>query len=303
MEFERYQHICKIGTDDVQDIEFGTCYIFPKLDGTNTSVWMKDGEIRVGSRNRELSLENDNQGACAVILNDLRIKRFFEKYPNYRLYGEFLVKHTIKGYRDDAWRKFYIFDVIEGKEDIENLEIPHYLTYEEYQPILEEFGLDYIVLTQKITNPTYENLLHCAQTNTFLLKDGEGVGEGIVIKRYDYINKYGRRVWAKIVLNEFKEKHKKVMGADELVNEVFEDEIVQAFLTDEFIEKEYSKIVALQGGWRGQYIPRLLETVYAEFVKDYIYDILKKYKNPTIDFKRLKIYVTNRIKIVKQELF
>lgn len=301
--FERYQHICKIGTDDVEEIEFGTCYIYPKLDGTNTSCWLENGEIQVGSRNRVLSLDNDNQGACAVILNDPRIRKFFDKYPNLRLYGEFLVPHTIRNYREDSWRKFYIFDVVDGIEDIENLNIPHYLTYEEYQPMLEEFSLDYIPLTQKITNPSYENLLHCAETNTFLLKDGTGAGEGIVVKRYDFINKYGRRTWAKLVLNEFKEKHKKVMGADELINEVFEDQIVQDFLTEEFIEKEYSKIVAVENGWRAQYIPRLLETIYAEFVKDYIYDILKKYKNPKIDFKKLRIYVTNRIKVVKENLF
>ena len=292
--FERYQHICKVGSDDVEDIEYGTCYVFPKLDGTNTSVWCEDGEIKVGSRNREISLDNDNQGACAVITNDPRIRKFFDKYPNMRLYGEFLVKHTIATYRDDAWRKFYIFDVVDGMEDIEELAIPHYLTYEEYKPMLDEFGLDYVVLMKKIRNPQYEDLLHCAETNEFLIKDGQGVGEGIVIKRYDFINKYGRRVWAKIVLNEFKEKHKKVRTPDELENIIFEDEIVQKFLTDEFIEKEYSKIKTIENGWRAQYIPRLLNTVY---------DIIKKYKNPKIDFKRLQVYVFNRVKVVKEELF
>ena len=79
MSFERYQHIVKVGADDVEDIEFGTCYIYPKLDGTNTSAWFEDGEIKVGSRNRELSLDNDNQGACQVISNDPRIRKFFEK--------------------------------------------------------------------------------------------------------------------------------------------------------------------------------------------------------------------------------
>lgn len=303
MAFERYQHICKMGSDDVEDIEFGTCYIFPKLDGTNTSVWFEDDEIKVGSRNRVLSFDNDNQGACAVVCSDPRIKAFFKKYPNLRLYGEFLVPHTIKDYRDDAWRKFYIFDVVDGIEDIENLTIPHYLTYEEYQPMLEEFGLDYIILTQKITNPSYENLLHCAETNTFLMRDGAGAGEGIVIKRYDYINKYGRRTWAKIVLNEFKEKHKKVMKADEFENKVFEDEVVQQFLTDEFIEKEYAKIIALEGGWNSRYIPRLLNTVYCEFINDYMWDIVKKYKNPKINFKYLQVYVYNKVKVVKEELF
>ena len=303
MNFEAYQHICKLGTDDVEDIEFGTCYIFPKVDGTNTSAWLENGQVHVGARRREATIENDNQGACACISTDNRIISFLNKYPNLRLYGEWLVPHTIKTYRDDAWRKFYIFDVVDGNEDIENLSIPHYLTYEEYQPLLEEFNLDYIPLTAKIKNPEYDQLLHIAQNNTFLIKDGQGAGEGIVIKRYDFINKYGRRTWAKIVLNEFKEKHKKVMRADALENLIFEDEIVNKFLTDEFIEKEYSKIVAIEGGWRAQYIPRLLNIVYCEFIKDYMWDIVKQYKNPKIDFKRLQIYVFNKVKVVKSELF
>ena len=303
MKFEAYQHICKLGSDDVTEIEYGTCYVYPKIDGTNTSVWLEDGEVHVGSRRREVSLEKDNQGAYACISVDPRIKAFLEKYPNLRLYGEWLVPHTIKKYRDDAWRKFYIFDVVDGIEDLENITIPHYLTYEEYQPLLEEFNLDYVPLTAKITNPKEEQLLHLANNNIFLMQDGAGAGEGIVIKRYDFINKYGRRVWAKIVLNEFKDKHRKTMGPDEIENIIFEDTVVNAFLTDEFIEKEYSKIVALEGGWRAQYIPRLLETVFSEFVKDYTYDIIKKFKNPTIDFKRLRIYVQNQIKRVKPELF
>ena len=82
MAFERYQHICKMGSDDVEDIEFGTCYIFPKLDGTNTSVWFEDDEIKVGSRNRVLSFDNDNQGACAVVCNDpsLQLFNFFLQF-------------------------------------------------------------------------------------------------------------------------------------------------------------------------------------------------------------------------------
>ena len=54
MSFEKYQHVCKIGTDEVENLENGLCYIYPKLDGTNTTCWFEDGEVKVGSRNREL---------------------------------------------------------------------------------------------------------------------------------------------------------------------------------------------------------------------------------------------------------
>jgi len=34
MEFRKYQHIERFGTDEVDGIEFGKCYIFYKIDGT-----------------------------------------------------------------------------------------------------------------------------------------------------------------------------------------------------------------------------------------------------------------------------
>ncbi len=38
MTFLRYPHLEKYGNQAVQDIEFGVCHIFPKLDGTNARV-------------------------------------------------------------------------------------------------------------------------------------------------------------------------------------------------------------------------------------------------------------------------
>jgi hypothetical protein len=62
MEFKKYMHLERFGTSEVEGIEIGTTYVFPKLDGTNASVWFEDGKIKAGSRNRELSFDNDNAG-------------------------------------------------------------------------------------------------------------------------------------------------------------------------------------------------------------------------------------------------
>ncbi len=51
-EFRKYMHVERYGNDEVQGIEIGTCYIFPKLDGTNGSVWLQDDQVCCGSRNR-----------------------------------------------------------------------------------------------------------------------------------------------------------------------------------------------------------------------------------------------------------
>ena len=174
MEFKKYQHIERFGTSEVRGIEFGKCYVFYKIDGTNSSVWIDDdGNLQAGSRKRILSLENDNAGFYANISKDENIIGYLKKYPNHRLYGEWLVPHSLKTYRDNAWRKFYVFDVCLDKED-DGIE---YLTYETYQSMLEEFNIDYIPPIAIINNPTYESLVKLLdKTGDFLIKDGEGSG-------------------------------------------------------------------------------------------------------------------------------
>lgn len=299
MDFLKYQHIERWGTDEVVGIENGTCYIFPKLDGTNASLWMDNGVLRGGSRRREVSFENDNADFFNTVCNDERYINYFNKYPNHRLFGEWLVPHSLKTYRDDAWRKFYVFDVVIGDEDSHQ-----YLHYEDYKEGLDEFNIDYIPPIAIITNPSEENIYRCLEkTGQFLIKDGEGNGEGIVIKNYYFVNKYGRTTWAKIVTNEFKEVHHKTMGAPILINESVEDKIVEKYCTKSFIEKEHSKIVNAEGRWISQYIPRLLSTVYHELINEEMWNIIKEFKNPTIDFKRLNMLIIQSIKKNMPELF
>lgn len=301
MEFKKYQHLERYGTDEVDGITIGECYIFPKLDGTNASVWVDDeGEVRAGSRNRQLTLENDNAGFYAQVLKNDKLINYLNKHPQHRLYGEWLVPHSLKTYRDDAWRRFYVFDVCIDKED----EDAEYIPYDIYKSMLDEFELDYIPPIVKIRNPSYDGLLKALEKNEFLIKDGHGYGEGIVIKNYDFYNKYQRQTWAKIVRTEFKEIHNKTMGYNEIKEKkMVEEMIVEDFVTEAFIEKEYSKIVHEKEGWKSQYVPMLLGIVFHELIKEESWNIVKQYKNPRIDYKTLNALVTQKIKQVKREIF
>jgi len=301
MEFRKYQHIERFGTDEVDGIEYGECLIFPKIDGTNSSVWLdNNGNVKAGSRKRELTLEDDNAGFYAYILQQENIKEYLQKHPTHRLFGEWLVPHSLKTYRDDAWRKFYIFDVCLDKEESE-LE---YIPYDIYKPMLDEFQLDYISPIGKIKNGNYEYFLKVLEKNFFLIEDGKGIGEGIVIKNYNFYNKFKRQIWAKIVTNEFKEKHHKEMGCPILQAEkMIEENIVKDFCTNDFIEKEFAKIKNEKEGWQSRYIPELLGRVFSELVKEEMWNIVKKYKYPKINFKTLNILVVQKIKEVKKEIF
>lgn len=301
MDFRKYQHIERFGTDEVDGIEFGKCFIFYKIDGTNSSVWLDNkGNLKAGSRNRELTLENDNAGFYNTIINNINIKSYMSKHPTHRLFGEWLVPHSLKTYRRDAWRKFYIFDVCIDNED--GLE---YIPYDIYKPMLEEFSLNYIPPLAIINNPTYESLIKCLEkTGQFLIEDGKGNGEGIVIKNYDFYNKFKRQTWAKIVANEFKEKHHKEMGCPEFsAEQMIEEKIVDKYCTDAFIEKEHYKIINEQQGWQSKYIPMLLGRVFSELIKEESWNIVKEFKYPKINYKTLNALVIQKVKQVKREIF
>lgn len=297
MEFFRYQHVEKYGNEEVDGIDIGKCYIFPKIDGTNASIWNDNNAISAGSRNRELSLDKDNAGFYNWVICQNNLKEFFTQHKNLKLYGEWLVPHSLKTYRENAWRNFYVFDVMEeiGEGNY------RYLMYEEYQPLLEKYKINYITPLKIIQNPTYEDLIHCLTINDFLIKDGDGNGEGIVIKNYSFVNKYGRVTWAKIITSEFKEKHKRTMGSPKIERQLLEQEIVEKYVTKALIEKIYAKISI--NGWNSKCIPQLLNTVFHDLVNEEIWNIIKKNKYPKINFKTLNTLTILKIKDVKKELF
>ena len=177
------------------------------------------------------------------------------------------------------------------------------LHYDVYKPLLEEFNLDFVPPLSKIKNGSYENFIHTLNQNNLFIKDGEGLGEGVVIKNYAFYNKFGNQVWAKIVSSEFKEQHYKTMGCPETVGKMLEEEIVDKYQTTALVEKTYQKIHNECEGWKSQYIPRLLDTVYYDLIKEELWEALKEHKFPTINFRTLKSFSTANIKHTLKELF
>jgi len=294
-EFKPYMHVERWGNSEVEGIEHGTCFVFPKIDGTNASVWMDGPVVRAGSRTRQLSLEADNAGFLAWVEKQDNLKAYLAAHPTHRLYGEWLVPHTLKTYRSDAWRRFWIFDVeADGT----------YLSYDAYKEDLEKAGLDFVVPMFKAENIHLEYLLEALKKNTFLIEEGSGLGEGVVIKNYDFINRYGNTIWAKVVRQEFKEENAKTFGINTIgLQAPVEKEIADKFVTEAMVEKVYAKIVNEMGGWESKYIPRLLNTVFYDLIREETWEFLKEHNLPTVGFQSLKAYTIQRVKLVKKELF
>lgn len=306
MEFHKYQHIMKLGTDEVDGILSGTVYLFYKIDGTNSQVFLKDdGTLGYGSRNREITPEDDNMGFAKTMAEDEGVQKellsILAAHPTYTIYGEWLVPHTLKTYEMSSWKKFYVFDVL-------NEATGRYLTYEEYSELFkgeDQPGVIKVIpLLDKLKNPTTEEVKERLQkTGGFLCV--AGLGEGIVIKNYTFLNKYGRTTWAKILTEDFTDRKIKARAANREIKSgatehATEMRIVSKYLTDEHIAKEYSKICEKYG--EAVMDPRhtfeLLNRVFFEFWSDNWEIILNKMHLPTVNFKALKTLCDTRVKEV-----
>lgn len=296
MEFKEYLHIEKLGNTEVKGLLDGKCYIYPKLDGTNASVWWNNG-LQAGSKKRQLTLEKDNAHFYEWALQDKALQQFFHYSFNrkYRLFGEWLVPHNLRTYEDTAWRRFYVFDIY--REDKQQ-----FLHYREYPSILRYYEIDQIPLIITITNPTPDELSLEVKKNKYLIKPNSGAGEGIVIKRYDYVNQYGRTTWAKLVRDEWKPQRSKKNKPQQIQGKV-EKLICDYYVTNHLIGKTYGKIVNEMQGWSNKYIGRLLQTVFYDLVREEGWEMVKKFKYPTINFRQLKRLVAEKIKQNKPELF
>ena len=163
--FKKYPKIHRLGKDEVDDILFGQCYIQEKIDGANTSIWIaEDGFIRTGSRNRDITGKKFNGFNDYVHTHD-GIKKLLEENPEFRLYGEWLVRHSIP-YKETAYSRFYLFDIQVGED---------FLTLDEVVRIGNEYEIDMPELFGIYTDPTKEELKELVGKSTIAEK-----GEGIV---------------------------------------------------------------------------------------------------------------------------
>lgn len=289
MKFKRYQHIERLGSPAVEGILNGSCYIFPKLDGSNASVYLNDnGEIEIASRNRVLTPFKDNQGCRNAIINDARFKDYLEQHPTHRLFGEWLVPHTIRGYKASAWHKLYIFDVMDGDK---------YLDYFDYIDEIVRFGIDFIPPITCLENPTSEQISDLLDRCTWLMEDNSP-GEGIIIKNYDFVNKFGDTIWAKLVRISVHPAQKIQTPIDA---NAIEPIIIDNFLTPDLIQKEFAKLAV--DGWHNKLIGKFLQAVWFTFVTEETFNFVSKHHNPKVNFALLRKLAVEKIKSVKPELF
>ena len=81
-----------------------------------------------------------------------------------------------------------------------------------------------------------------------------------------------------------------------------EEEIAEKYVTTAFCEKEFAKIESVDG-WSSKMIPRLLNVIFYEVIKEESWSFIKENKNPIINYKKLQNFVFAKVRERLPKLF
>ena len=301
-QYKSFVHVLRLNRPEVAGYLNGKIYVSVKMDGTSAVIYCgDDGKIHYGSRKREITPENDNAGFATYCEfgNDAQItalKQFVLDNPNLIVFGEWLagvddskLTGTIKTYLHGGFYVFAVFDVDAGR----------YLTHDEWVPMLDGIYDKLMRPIAVLDNPTEE------EVDALLDKTGydlppDTLGEGIVLYNFDFCDDYGHPQFCKIVRSEYLDSKKSPKKRLQMNPDDLESEIAKFYITDAEIGKEQNKIMLALGEdtWvsDNKHIGRLVSTVWHEFITDSLPTVIKKYKNPTINFARLNGLSNQRVR-------
>ena len=227
MEQKKFMDIVRYGHRDTHGVlnEGDYIAIMEKLDGANASFCLsEDGkEVLAFSRNRQLDEENDLRGFYWWVKENINPNSILSGHI---YFGEWLVKHKVD-YGINGGQQFYLFDVFSVEEN-------------EYLPIsfvVREAYRIKLQLAPILYAGPYRGYDHLSQfVNRSALAEN---GEGIVVKNYDYRDRYGKQLFIKLVTDKFVEiqpRHQNQPSGQE-------GQYIKTFMTSARVEKLLLKLV------------------------------------------------------------
>jgi hypothetical protein len=283
--FKKYPKIHRLGKEEVDGILNGTCIIQEKVDGANTSIWTGEDGIHLASRSQEI--KSGFNGFVDYVKKNEEINKLLTDHPEYRLYGEWLVRHSIQ-YNELAYKHFYLFDVMVGED---------FLDSEEVTIIAQQYSIRYPQIFDVVENPSLEDV------KKYLGKSSLGDnGEGVVIKNHDFFNAFGDCVYAKLVTEGFKEKNAIIFGGNNKHSESYwEVYVMNKYITVARVRKIMEKIEPTIDGRLGlEHTPRIANSVVFDLMQEEIWDIMKKV--PKLDFRILKRICTKKAGFIYKDI-
>jgi len=277
--FKKYPKIHRLGKEETDGILEGNCDVQEKIDGANTQIWLEDGIVQCGSRGKHIE-EGGFNGFVEYAQGHVGIQKLLTEHPDWRLYGEWLVRHTVQ-YKETAYKKFYLFDITTINEDPEETE--EYFDIMKVNAIAAEYDMCHPYYFGRYEGPTVEQLKELVGQSTI----GEN-GEGIVIKNPDFKDKWGNNHRAKIVTEIFKEDNAVTFGGNNKFSDTYwEVYVVNKYLTLARVQKIMHKLQPeIDKRLDMEHIPRVCSTVYHDMITEEAWEIAQKVGK--LDYKALK---------------
>ena len=275
----RYQHIERLGHADVEGLLDGEVIIQEKLDGANATVAIEPetGRLVIASRSCAVSVAGDPpngfRGLVEYVLGHHGLQALASVYI---VRGEWLVPHSVKDYEPSNYKHFYIFDC-------QRYDTGEYVHPDEWLKVADELGCRYVPTVICLLDPTPAQIAELVVGPSAL---GAPKREGVIAKRYGFVNRFGRTAWGKVVAADFLEKNKLHMGANK--HDVPELRFVAETVTDAAVLKVIGKTSDLHGK---QVDVRAMEEVlgrlWCELAHEELVDWWMKYK--AIDAMSLRL--------------
>lgn len=291
MTFKKYPSIERLGHEDNLEIlqhDQDTIVIEEKVDGGNGSFWLEGNDIHFGSRNRDLTLENDQK---AFAVQQIELSKHLHSLKDagiclnkdYIYYIEWMALHTIR-YTDAP---FVIGIDIRQKRNMDlgaegsGLFLGRELREKEFERLkIECVPLIWRGTVKELKKLNIQDLIP-------LSKYYNGKAEGLVIKNYQRKSRTGNhQLYAKIVREEFKEENKAVFGG--LRNKESETKkIVEKYCTEARIRKAVFKFTNEDNYALDRNLMKVIPSyVIKDILKEEFNEIYAEFK--FLDFREMK---------------
>lgn len=234
----------------------GTIYASEKIDGSQFSFGLVEGELVCRSRRQQIDLDDAGMFKLALATaRDLADQKMLVEGVTYR--GEYLSKpkHNTMAYDRVPRGNIILFDIDEGDQDYV---LPGLVTASaeamdiEAVPVLASYEL----------KPELSAVTNLLETESVL---GGGKIEGVVLKNYELFGQDKKVLMAKVVSEVFREKHSKSWKVRNPGQKDFVRTLTEGFAT----EARWMKAVQhLREAGELQDIPQDIPQVMREIVRD-----------------------------------
>lgn len=281
-----YPKIYSLDKEETEGLLQYPVIIQEKIDWANLSIWKQDWVTYVGSRTQIVwDAERKEWFRWAVEYANFHkwIQEILNENPTYRLFGEWLVKHTVS-YPQEYYNKFYLFDIL--TED-------GWIWTKEVMELAKKYSIHHpeIFFEWQVTN------LDLFKELAWKSALWDITWEWIVIKRDDFVNKFGDRRHWKYVTKEFKEKNNIVFWNS------FPWDKEMKFVADNVTLPRLMKLINKreQNEWKNiskSDTSYIIGSMWHDIFTEELWNFVKKEHVHTLDFTRTQTLCQERTKVL-----